>query len=203
MALPASHKVPWEIIEYFVDLCWADYGSLRQLALTCQGLLPRSRMILFRHVRIHTRTSLSCFVNAISTRPELAGLVVELTIIPVHSDMSLFAPFTSFSRVFPSLRAMSLGVDPTLSTPHYAPHSLRFNSVLSLEIADVTFRDHSDLVKLLWTFPKLRTLRLGAITFGNAPTKEEIASLSDHSIRRNRVLYELEAVEIQVGHNSV
>ena len=197
MPSPAAHIVPWEIIDSIVDSCWEDYDTLRQLALTCQGLLHRSRIILFHHVRIRRRSSLLQFINTISTKNELAALVVKLSIVPEHSDM-LLPPFTSFSRVFRKLRAMSLGVDPTLSTPPHAALFLRYSSVLSLEIANVAFRDHRDLVKLLWTFPKVRTLELGAITFRNEPTQLEIAHLRDQSIGKDRILSALEKVEIRV-----
>ena len=197
MPPPAAHTVPWEIIDSIVDSCSEDYDTLRQLALTCQELLHRSRIILFHHVRIRRRSSLLQFIDTISTKKELAALVVKLTIVPEHSDM-LLPPFASFWQVFRELRAMSLGVDPTLSTPPHAALSLRYTSVLSLEIANVAFRDHRDLVKLLWTFPKIRTLELGAITFRNKPTQLEIAHLRDQSIGKDRILSALEKVEIRV-----
>ena len=200
--LPAAYKVPWEIIGYFVDSCFEDYSSLRQLALTCHGLLPRARVALFRHVRILTRSSLENFMNAIFTNTRLAGLVVQLTVIPADSDM-LFPPFTSFSFALQKLRTMSLGVDPTLSTPYHASHSLRFNSVISLEISNVTFRDLNDLVKLLWTFPELRSLELGTIAFKREPTEEETAYVREHSGSRQGLLARLEVVEIKVRKGSV
>ncbi|TBU66041.1 hypothetical protein BD310DRAFT_837509, partial [Dichomitus squalens] len=198
MSSPAAHVVPWEIIEHCVDSCSEDYSTLKQWALTCHALLPRTRTALFRHVRIRTRLSLSRFVGSISTKPELAMLVLQLSIIPACSD-ALYAPFMSFSRLFRRLRAMSLGVDPTLSTPPYAASFLRYDAVISVEIAKVAFRDHSDFVKLLWTFPHVRTLRLGAITFTNQPTPVETARLRDRSVRKDRIPSQLKTVEVQAS----
>lgn len=60
----AGAQIPWEVVEEIVDSCGcgeSDYAALRQLALTCRNLRPRTRMVLFRHVRIRTHAQLDHF----------------------------------------------------------------------------------------------------------------------------------------------
>ncbi|KAI1787904.1 hypothetical protein LXA43DRAFT_895546, partial [Ganoderma leucocontextum] len=85
MSSSAAGALPWEVVENVVDSCAcgeSDYTTLRQLALTCHALLPRARIVLFRHVRILTHARLAQFLDAIWGNRTLEGLVMKLTITP-------------------------------------------------------------------------------------------------------------------------
>ncbi len=199
MSSSTAEAFPWEVVENIVDSCASgqpDYPTLRRLALTCHALLPRARVALFRHVRIRTHTRLEQFLDAIQENRMLEGLVMKLTITP-RDAKPLFAPFTSISLRLRRLRAMSLSVDPTSSTPYHAPLTLRFTAVVFLEFSNVTFSDKGDFVKLLWRFPKLRLLQLGTVEFKKQPPKSWVVRPWARSLT-GTALQELETVDILV-----
>lgn len=177
MSSSAAEAFPWEVLENIVDSCHVrgepDYATLQQVALTCHGLLPQARASLFRHVRLRTHEKLEQFLEAIEENRMLEGLVKELTITP-RDTKPFFAPFASMSQRLRRLRAMSLSVDPTLSTPYHAPRTLRFTAVAFLKLSNVTFSSQGDFMRLLWMFPELRLLQLGVVEFKKKPQKSEM-----------------------------
>lgn len=148
---------------------------------------------------MHNSTTFLAMIEE-SRMPE--GLVRELTIIPMGLE-PFFPPFASISRRLRGLRAMSLSVDPTVSTPYHAPRTLRFTAVVYLKLSNVTFSNKSDVARLLCMFPRLRLLQLGTIEFKKQPSK----SLERTAPRARPIagmsLKELEIVDVLVRMTGV
>ncbi|KAI0369543.1 hypothetical protein BV20DRAFT_1053136 [Pilatotrama ljubarskyi] len=145
-----------------------DYPS----SLTCQDWLPRSRLNLYRRVRLRSPgTQLSRFLGTLLALPHLAAYVEELIVgrstAAVASSRAVSAeekylPFTQqalLSRLR-SLRRLEI------CCFHWQAHQPRYHAlvaqypVVELGLMGGYFRTMADLFRVVWSFNDLRVLRL-------------------------------------------
>lgn len=162
-------RVPQEVLEHVIDSTAQDpaldptvYGTLRALSLTSHGCVPRSRFNLFHHVVLRTGFQIAKFAESIADNTHLATMVVVVTIAPRPPG---FISFSLPLRKLKGIKHVNIGVDWTKYPPLYAGRTLCFASVRHLQLAGTTFRDLADFVRVVRTFPDIRTLELACVAF--------------------------------------
>ena len=116
MDSPRRPRLPWEVIERVIDHSRGRAKTLKNLALTCRQLLPRTRLMMFAYIRFNSRDDVFAFVDLLKTNPHLLPVVCSIKVWPpdlapfplLHMLPSLleieFAPMTwSRSGIFPEL----------------------------------------------------------------------------------------------------
>lgn len=77
-------KLPLEVHERIIDFCAhdsfvdADIRTLHACALTCRGWVPRSRLHLYRYIRLPTERAFRHFLSTIRATPELGSFMCGL-----------------------------------------------------------------------------------------------------------------------------
>ncbi|KAI0750328.1 hypothetical protein C8Q80DRAFT_1060435, partial [Daedaleopsis nitida] len=67
--------IPLELAEQTIDALWDDEVSLRACALTCHAWLSRSRVHLFRVVRVVSSYQLRSLYHLLVDNPALRPLI--------------------------------------------------------------------------------------------------------------------------------
>ncbi|KAI0350551.1 hypothetical protein OH77DRAFT_1065679 [Trametes cingulata] len=202
-------RVPIELCECIIDFCddWQsrfDPARVRDLlscALTCQDWLPRSRLHLYRAVRIRTRKQLDCFVATLALHPFLADFVEELVVGRASGSSATseekYLPFAQHALLSRLRRLKRLNI----CYFHWQAHQPRFHTlvaqypIVKLELIGGYFRTMADLFRVVWSFVDLRVLRLVNIERPEKPGPPLEGLIS----KRPRLCAKLEVVRI-VGH---
>ena len=193
-------RLPWEVIEHVIDILHSDIPTLRQFALTCSVLLPRSRYHIFFSIRFQPiLQDVSSLCNIFDDNPPLADLVHVVTVrLPNGSRR----PTKSFVEVFPAqlikrfprLRHWRLftGATPSPESPlSFHRATLAFLRatlrIQALDLTDLTFTSNAELGSLLASLPLLRDLQCSNIKCKNtaSPTAGDTARRRHHRSLRS------------------
>ncbi|KAI0689211.1 hypothetical protein C8T65DRAFT_673207 [Cerioporus squamosus] len=196
-------RLPLEVCETVIDACGCEdylrlrYDTLRACALTCKGWHPRSRYNLLARVRFRRPHQVERFLDTIVADPPLADLVHELHITPAeahhHGFFSIANP--SLVKRLHGLRKLVLGqFDWNSFPPFYYALIGKFNSVSTLEVSNIVFHSPGDLVRLVWSLPKLNELTCGLNKFTMTSSAEDCANLC--ALRRKSACRELHTLSL-------
>ncbi|RDX47151.1 hypothetical protein OH76DRAFT_1406305, partial [Lentinus brumalis] len=179
-------RLPLEVCEAIIDACGCEnylrlrYDTLRACALTCKGWQPRSRYNLLRRVRFRRPHQVERFLDTIIADPPLADLVHELHITPAdahrHGFFSIANP--ALVKRLRGLQKLVLGQFYWNSLPpFYYAFIGKFNSVSILEVSNIVFHAPGDIVRLVWSLPKLNELSCGLNEFTMTSSAEDCMNL--------------------------
>lgn len=141
--LPERWKIPLEVCEKIIDgveiFQWdvSGYQTLRACALVCRAWLPRSRICLFRFVRLDSARTASRCMSTVTTSPGLGQLVQTLCVSPSTKDKTFNGWICKVLQVLPPLLTNLYELHYWyLPTVHPVFHMLssRFTTVKSLLI---------------------------------------------------------------------
>ena len=94
-------SLPLEVIEEVIDLFHSNVSVLREFALSCRALLPRSRYHIFFAIRIQpTQQDVDSLCNIFHANPHLADLVHIVTVYFPHGSRP--AKSKKLVEVFPA-----------------------------------------------------------------------------------------------------
>ncbi|TBU36686.1 hypothetical protein BD309DRAFT_877890 [Dichomitus squalens] len=152
----SAPALPWEVIETAIDLCSGDNATLCALALTCSQLHPRSLLVLFTNVDIHSQKQLKQLYDAVQAKPHLQPVVKSLSFS--WDDVSPFPLLSilpglrdvTFKRISSVIRDDS---QLPLSTPPCGRQS--FTGLRSLTIRDASFQTETIFLRFLSAFPNI------------------------------------------------
>ncbi|TBU51347.1 WD40 repeat-like protein [Dichomitus squalens] len=137
----SAPALPWEVIETAIDLCSGDNATLCALALTCSQLHPRSLLVLFTNVDIHSQKQLKQLYDAVQAKPHLQPVVKSLSFS--WDDVS---PFPLLS-ILPGLRDVTFKRISSV---------IRDDSQLPLlTIRDASFQTETIFLRFLSAFPNI------------------------------------------------
>ncbi len=195
-------QMPWEVIERVIDILHWNVPALRQIAVACRSLLPRSRYHLFHAIRFQpTQEDAYSLCDFLDANLSLAALVEAATVYFPESPRPAKAvrvievfPLGLLKRL-PSLRHWKLSTGATKSpeTPRsFHPTTLAFLRTTirleTLEIKDFTFTSNTELSRLLTSLPFLLSLRCS-----NVSIKSQRTTTLDRPahVRRHRAIRRL------------
>lgn len=149
---------------YLNDLC--------ACALTCSDWLPRSRLNLYRQVRIRERNDLDRFSETILVdQPFLANLVQELVLghPPEKKERTGYVPFAEIALVHAlrNVRVLTLSNFNWHALHHQYHREAAQYPVVELNIIGGSFNALPDLLRVIWAFQQLRSLTLIDVEVGN------------------------------------
>lgn len=185
---PMEHSLlPIDICEEIIDACGQEnfirsrYLILSACALTCKGWHPRSRYNLFQRVRFRHTNQIKRFLEAITTQPFLADLVVELHVTPAEAHRHGFFPFADplLVQKLHSVQKLALRQFQWISLPpkYTTIYIGKYTSVTCLEVHNNVFNSGGDLIRLVWHLPELTQLSCGLNTFTMTSSAENLESL--------------------------
>ncbi|KAI0743160.1 hypothetical protein C8Q80DRAFT_1108341 [Daedaleopsis nitida] len=161
---PIHIPLPLEVEERIIDILESDVKALRVCALTCRAWRIRSRIHLFKAIRLTDRPRLDVLSHHLQGLPFLATAIREMTI---ESSDVILAPL---SLRLPSLRLLHVR-DATLAYHHSALHAMKATSQLgALYLTRATFYTAMDFVRFIGALPGLRELRCHHVTMKSIKT---------------------------------
>ena len=189
-------KFPVEIVEAVVD--HSDTSVLRQFALTCRDLIPRSRYHLFSGIQFQAaQQDVESLCRFLDNNRLLADIVRTATILPPQH----FPSAESFVHVFPAgllrripnlrhWRLLTSGARSPMAPLSFHTTALTFlrttTRIQILDIQNLNFTSHAELARLLASFTLLRDLRCS-----NVQSRNENMVVGPIQRRRHRSLRSL------------
>ena len=189
-----SSTLPLEVVEYVIDKAQDDVKVLRNLSITCHGLLARCRYHLFRTVNCKSRQELHILCDLLVPRPYLCSLVHSIVVCaipgpPHHLTLLEIIPVPLLS-LLPNLQGWTLSTEGLEhETPKWSSFSnwtlcclQRYSlTVRTLRISSVHFRTCSELARLVIAFNGLLDLHCTDIHFEregdvSEPLKKRLSS---------------------------
>ena len=153
--------LPWEVIERVIDQSSEHVLSLRNFALTCHQLYPRSIFALFYNAKLESRKQIFAFCDVLQAKHELRPIVDTLSI-----HVEEFAPFPLLS-LLPSLRSLTLYASEetdeypgVISTHESILHCCRQHGqgIRSLTFRGVWFTGCTSFIRFISAFSNLQEL---------------------------------------------
>ena len=167
---------PTEVFEHIIDMIAEvsnrrDHDELEErvhglyaCALVAWSWVPRSRIHLFRHVRLESDWGTTRFLNSLTRSPVL-GKYVRFLIISAFDDTKespcgwIFRAISILPPLLPHLHELALQALPVLHPVCIAVLS-RFRTIESLELSYIHRHSLQDIMHFINRFPQLRRLRV-------------------------------------------
>ncbi|KAJ8481182.1 hypothetical protein ONZ51_g6165 [Trametes cubensis] len=157
-------------------------ATLYSCALACRAWLPTSRACLYQHLTIFStdRVLFEHLVRSLSTNSNLRTLIRTISVIDTHKDSVTRPEVPGAKRVgdiahtwpvilagqvfkLPCLHTINITLIDGLTRYQHYTRSLRtFNTLTTLSLVWSSAGSFADLVRLIATFPNLRSLSLKA-----------------------------------------
>ena len=181
--VPFSRTFPPEVEEEFIDQLGSDgqIPALRQCALTCRAWHLRSRLHLFRAIRVQTVQQLDDIYTVLRADPVLQSVVYSVTVdsppprwirkrIPPVSDI---VPVLLFNLQLPNLRRWTLHQlhsrrlpYPMTTIPPVVLTCLKFHArIETICLWHIHFSGPAEFGRLLAALPMLKDVECIAVRF--------------------------------------
>ena len=182
-----SPSLPLEILELIVDFSQHDIDALQRIGRTCKALVARTRVHLFRVIRLQSHRQLEALLNVLHRNPALKLLVhhvvVELNPYEFLEPPTDYTPINLapirllHQRELPNIQNWTFS-EANISPPpgryrgalvNVAPISLRcfarYASIWALHLESLRFSSCANFLRLLEAFPALLSLNCVNIHF--------------------------------------
>lgn len=160
--------IPPELTDQMIDFLWDDVSTLANCALTCKTWYPASLYHLRRNLVVRSASGLRRAAQGLispSSRPQYAS--VEMLHVHEDSQRPFFhnLPLFIHGPFLPALRTVILHDVDWLTYRHPRPHPTHFHlklswftSVTTVVFRNCRFRDLTELLCVVRSFPRLRAL---------------------------------------------
>ncbi|EIW55919.1 uncharacterized protein TRAVEDRAFT_50408 [Trametes versicolor FP-101664 SS1] len=160
--------LPIELFEHAIDTL-GDEDSLRATSLVCKAWLPRSRLNLFRVIRLSVLGHLDRLVCLVFNAPHLLEYVEEIE-VSENTFLGVLRPAETIVARLPAVLSAHPIIQPRLFAVHnqfwlptryglgYLRSLSQLSSVTSLELNDVTFTTLADFSIILRALSHLKSL---------------------------------------------
>lgn len=182
---PSRQKLPLEVLEDVVasigvdivvpivqhwpsdaesmNICWSPTDrmtTLHSCALVCRDWVPRSRICLYKDVKLDNERRATSFMATITASPQFGTYVnsLELDAKRVHTDW-IYKVHLTLPPLLPNLVLLQYR-DLPIVHPLFFVLSARFNYVAHLGLADLKFWTFREIVRLLDRFTQLKSLQV-------------------------------------------
>ncbi len=194
-------SLPQELSDHIIDCLAPDclegpskhYADLRACALTCQSWLPRAQYQLYKHVELRLLDSMRLFARTLEQFPNLCRLVKRLEFWfdeeawdQQPSDMQ-DVPFpTHLIGGLMSLQELRFAccMDRRREEAAVQVDFMRkwtgCTQLRTLQLDHHGFATLEDVVRVVWSFPLLRELRLSAIIWFGLGASVDPADFPGH-----------------------
>ncbi|KAI0741077.1 WD40-repeat-containing domain protein [Earliella scabrosa] len=182
-----SPSLPLEILELIVDFSQHDIDALQRIGRTCKALVARTRVHLFRVIRLQSHRQLEALLKVLHRNPALKLLVhhvvVELNPYAFLEPPTDYTPINLapirllHQRELPNIQNWTFS-EANISPPpgryrgalvNVAPISLRcfarYASIWALHLESLRFSSCANFLRLLEAFPALLSLNCVNIHF--------------------------------------
>ena len=162
---------PTEVFEHIIDIIaeWNHYRrdrarvrNLHACALVARSWVPRSRIHLYRDIKLDSDLRSTRFLDSLNQSPALGEYVRFLMISPNERTASggwIFRAISILPPLLPHLLELSLFNIPDLP-PVYIAVLSRFRTIESLELIYIHRHSFQEFTQLINRFPRLRRLRV-------------------------------------------
>lgn len=164
-------KLPLEVLENVVEAVGLDFDSeqlgppsrletLLSCVLVCRDWVPKSRIYIYRVIRLDSKRRANGFMTTVATFPQLGEYVQELqfNLDGKHEDW-IYRAHQILPSFLPNLDRLEYFHLPILHDLFF-PLSTRFKNVTSLELYSLQSWSFRDIVRLLNGFSKLQMLEI-------------------------------------------
>lgn len=179
----AGPRLPLEVFERIIDYSNTVKGgdsprdndrlrrhTLHACALTCKDWVHRARFHLHHSIALYDAVEFTRFVALLHATPAIAGYVCKLTAALRDEGNTVdnwlhMIPIQLSSLVLPKLHELSLRqCDWRNAPPVLFAHATKFDSVVTLTLQATHFNSNRELVRMLFSFVRLRSLTLRQVT---------------------------------------
>ena len=160
---------PTEVFEHIIDIIaeWNHYRrdrarvrNLHACALVARSWVPRSRIHLYRDIKLDSDLRSTRFLDSLNQSPALGEYVRFLMISPNERTASggwIFRAINTLPPLLPHLYELSLENVPDLP-PVYIAVLSRFRTIESLRMYEIDRHSLQEFTQLINRFPRLRRL---------------------------------------------
>ncbi len=155
-------RLPWEVIERVIYHSQCRPNALRNFALTCRQLRPRSHLLMFAQVRFKNRDHVLAFVDFLHDNPHLKPAVRSIAVGP--NDL---APFPLL-YILPSLSELHFVSRVGQSEPRDTFPDLHLSTftccerfgtnITTLRLSRLCFATYLSFSRVLLAFANVRDL---------------------------------------------
>lgn len=144
----------------------AMYSCLCASALTCRAWYPRSRLSLYRHIKIIGSIQFEKFLRTLLASPSYGDFVHHLSIAVDLMRPGRFLPagvvFVALCSKLKKLDRVDIVYTPV--RPHdsffISLRAAQYRTVAVLSVSGYSFSSTKDLIKYITSFPQLRRLKV-------------------------------------------
>lgn len=189
--------VPLEVCEQIIEFTdvplLGDYGwefkdnrrkTLYSCALVCRDWVPKSRIHLFRSVRLFDKYSATRFISTILTNPGFGQYVRRLEIRGLLPGDWIYKVHWHLSSLLSRLIHLTYSNLPVLN-PVFFVLSPRFNVITSLKLDLMVNQSFREVMRVLSKFTNLQKLEINACQYGPFFCRE---TMNGHGLLSVRII---------------